>query len=107
MNKTYLLYILVMAIVTYLIRMLPLAIFRNKIKNSFIKSFLFYVPYAVLAAMTFPAIFSSTNSSISAIFGLVSALYLSYKDKSLIVVALCSCLVVYIIEFIMNGGILC
>ena len=55
-------YIAVMALVTYLIRMLPLVIFRKKIENRFIRSFLYYIPYAVLAAMTFPAVFSSTGS---------------------------------------------
>ena len=61
------LYIAVMAITTYLIRMLPMVIFKKKIESDFIKSFLFYVPYAVLGSMTFPAIFSSTSSLYSAI----------------------------------------
>ena len=55
----YLPYMLIMALVTYLIRMIPLTFFQKEIKSQFIKSFLFYVPYAVLGAMTFPAIFTA------------------------------------------------
>lgn len=79
---------LVMAGVTYLLRMLPLALVKGKIRNPFIRSFLAYVPYAVLAAMTFPDILSSTASLLSAAVGLAAALVLSCRGKSLIVVAL-------------------
>ena len=79
---------LVMAGVTYLLRMLPLALVKGKIRNPFIRSFLAYVPYAVLAAMTFPDILSSTASLLSAAAGLAAALVLSCRGKSLIVVAL-------------------
>jgi branched-subunit amino acid transport protein len=79
---------LVMAGVTYLLRMLPLALVKGKIRSPFIRSFLAYVPYAVLAAMTFPDILSSTASLLSAAVGLAAALVLSCHGKSLIVVAL-------------------
>ena len=78
----------VMAGVTYLLRMLPLALVKGKIRSPFIRSFLAYVPYAVLAAMTFPDILSSTASLLSAAVGLAAALVLSCRGKSLIVVAL-------------------
>jgi len=81
-------YIAVMAGVTYIIRMLPFTFFRKKIKSRFIRSFLHYIPYAVLSAMTIPAIFYSTNSVITAVAGTVTALVLAYFDLPLIVVAL-------------------
>ena len=87
----------IMAVVTYLPRMLPLAIFKKKITNPWVKSFLAYVPYAVLAAMTFPAILYAT-SSYSALAGLLVALVLAYYNKSLLVVALASTGVVFVVE---------
>ena len=75
MTKYLLFQLAVMAGVTYLVRMVPLVIFRKKIENTFIRSFLYYIPYAVLAAMTFPAVFSSTGGGIwSALVGLLVAL---------------------------------
>ena len=81
-------YILVMAGVTYLIRMVPFAAFRRQIKSRFFRGFLYYVPYAVLTAMTIPAIFYSTGSVATAAFGTAVALILAYFDMPLIVVAL-------------------
>ena len=81
-------YIAVMAGVTYFIRMIPFAAFRRQIKSRFFRSFLFYVPYAVLTAMTIPAIFYSTGSMTSAAFGTAVAVLLAYFDMPLIVVAL-------------------
>lgn len=81
-------YILVMAGVTYLIRMIPFAFFRKKIKSQFFRSFLYYIPYAVLSAMTIPAIFYSTGSIITSVAGTVVAVVLAYLDLPLIVVAL-------------------
>ena len=81
-------YILVMAGVTYIIRMVPFAFFRKKINSVFLKSLLYYVPYAVLSAMTIPAIFYSTGNIYTAIAGTVVALILAYFDLPLIVVAL-------------------
>ncbi|MDE6796568.1 MAG: AzlD domain-containing protein [Ruminococcus sp.] len=82
------LYVIVMAVVTYLIRMIPFVFFRKKIKSRFFRSFLYYIPYAVLSAMTIPAIFYSTGNLITAIAGTVTAFVLSYFNLPLIVVAL-------------------
>ncbi len=95
-------YILVMAGVTYLVRMLPMVIFKRKIESRFIKSFLYYVPYAVLSAMTFPAIFTSTKSLYSAIAGTIVAVTLAFKEKNLLTVALSACATVYITELFIN-----
>ena len=95
-------YLAVMALTTYLIRMLPLVLCKKKIENIFIRSFLYYVPYAVLGAMTIPAIFFSTGSIISAIAGFVVALILSLKEKSLLTVAGFASLAVLIVELILS-----
>ena len=94
-------YILVMAGVTYLIRVIPLALTKKEITNPFIKSFLFYVTYACLAAMTFPAILYATSSVISAAVGFAVALIAAYKEKSLLTVALLACAAVFIAERIL------
>lgn len=96
------LYILTMALTTYLIRVLPLTIFRKPIKSRFLRSFLHYVPYACLTAMTFPAILSSTASMISGAAALIVAVVLAYKGKSLIVVALSSSAAVLVTEFLLT-----
>lgn len=98
MNNNIYAYILVMAVTTYLIRALPLTIIRKEIKNRFIRSFLYYVPYATLAAMVFPAILYSTSSMVSAAMGFVVALFVAYKEKSLLTVALMACGAVFIVE---------
>ena len=97
-NLKILIYIAVMAVPTYLIRMIPLTIIRKKIKNRFLLSFLFYMPYAVLGAMIFPAILYSSSSIYSAVIGFAAAIALSYMQKSLITVALLSSLAVFITE---------
>ena len=97
-NLKILIYIAVMAVPTYLIRMIPLTTIRKKIKNRFLLSFLFYMPYAVLGAMIFPAILYSTSSIYSAVIGFAAAIALSYMQKSLITVALLSSLAVFITE---------
>ena len=84
--------ITVMALVTYLIRMLPFTCFRRKISSRFVRSLLYYIPYAVLSAMTIPAIFYSTGSLVTAIAGTTAALVLSYLEFPLIVVALAAAL---------------
>ncbi|MBR2878293.1 MAG: AzlD domain-containing protein [Clostridia bacterium] len=89
-------YLIAMAGVTYLIRMIPFTFMRKKIKSVFIRSFLYYVPYAVLGAMTFPYIFYSTGSIITASAGAAAALVLAYFNKSLITVAVCSSVVAFI-----------
>ena len=101
MNFPYMLCMtLVMAVVTYLIRMIPFAFFRKKIKSRFIKSLLYYVPYAVLSAMTFPAIFYSTGNIYTALIGTAVALIASISKRSLVVVAILSVLSVLISSFI-------
>lgn len=88
----FFLYLLIMAGVTYLIRAVPFAACQGKIENRFMKSFLAYVPYAVLSAMTFPAIFYSTGNEISGIVATGVALVLAYRRKSLLFVAVAACL---------------
>ena len=89
-------YIAVMAGVTYLIRMLPFAFFRKKITSKFLRSFLYYIPYAVLSAMTIPAIFYSTGNRVNAIVGTVMALVLAYFNLPLIVVALAASVTAFV-----------
>lgn len=98
MSGNIYIYILVMAVVTYLIRMLPLALAKKEITSPFVKSFLYYVPYACLAAMTFPAILFATASVISAAAGFAVALFAAYKEKSLLSVALMACGAVFLVE---------
>ena len=95
-------YILVMAVTTYLIRMLPLTLFQKEIKNTFIKSFLYYVPYACLTAMTIPAIFYATSGGISALVGLLVAVVLGWMGKNLPTVAVWACLAVFVTERLMG-----
>ena len=94
-------YILAMAVTTYLIRMLPLTVFRKPIKSRFIKSFLHYVPYACLTAMTFPAILYDTTYMVSGAAALVVAIVLAYRGKSLLTVSLASCAAVFLCERIL------
>lgn len=98
----YLLAVLVMAVATYIPRALPFALFRRPVKSRFIQSFLEYMPVAVLAAMTFPAIFDSTSSVWSAVVGMVVALIFSYCNFSLLPVALLSSAAVFITEWLMR-----
>ena len=93
-------YILVMAGVTYLIRMLPFTFFRKKIKSNYLKSVLYYIPYAVLSAMTFPYVLYCTNSFYTALIGTVVAIVASASKLSLIVVAILACLAVFGTGFI-------
>ena len=102
MHKTYFIYLAIMVISTYLIRVVPFVLIKHQIENRFIRSFLHYIPYAVLTAMTIPAIFTATASIISAIIGFVTAVLLALKGKSLTTVALVSCIAVYISELIIS-----
>ena len=95
------LYIAAMALTTYLIRVLPLTLFRKPITSTFIKSFLHYVPYACLTAMTFPAILSSTASIISGAAALIVAVVLAYRGRSLLTVSVASCAAVFLAERIL------
>ena len=101
MSRVYL-YILLMAGVTYLIRALPLTLIRKEIKSPFIKSFLYYVPYATLAAMTFPGVLSATDHLYSAIAGFVVALILAFEKKSLLTVAGFACITAFVVELFLR-----
>ncbi len=101
MTKT-LIAVFLMAAVTYLPRVLPLAIFRNKIHSRFLTAFLGYVPYAVLGAMIFPDILSSTGHLTSAIAGLAVAAVLAFFERGLLQVAVCAILAVYVCELIVS-----
>lgn len=100
MNKTYI-YIFLMAAVTYLIRFLPLTLIRKKITNVTLRSFLYYVPYVTLTVMTFPAIINATGSIWSGVAALLAGAFLAYIGAGLFGVAVCSCLVVFIIELVL------
>lgn len=100
MSKNVYIYILVMAVVTYLIRMLPLALIKKEIKSNFIKSFLYYVPYVTLSVMVFPAILTATRSPISAFIGFITALVAAYFGKELFTVSVISCVSVFLTELL-------
>ena len=102
MTTSVYLYILVMAVVTYLVRALPLLLMRKEITNTFIRSFLFYMPYACLAAMTFPAILGATSYLISGIVGFIAAILAAYFERSMITVALIACAAVFVTEQIIR-----
>lgn len=97
MNNIYV-YMIIMAVVTYLIRMLPLALIKKKITNKFFKSFLYYVPFVTLAVMTFPAILDSTANTWSALAAFVTAMVIAYAGGGLPIVATIACAVVFIVE---------
>ncbi|MDO4745071.1 MAG: AzlD domain-containing protein [Bacillota bacterium] len=98
---TFLPYLIVMAGVTYLIRVIPFVLINKKIENKFINSFLYYIPYTVLTAMTFPAILYATGSIISAVAGFLVAIFIAYKGKGLLTVAVGACLAVLVVELVM------
>ncbi len=100
MSHNIYIYIFVMTAVTFLIRVLPLTLIRKKITNVTLRSFLYYVPYVTLAIMTFPAILEATGSMWSGLAALIVGVLLAYFGVSLFGVAVCSCVVVFIIELI-------
>ena len=102
MNVDFWIYFAILAGSTYLVRAIPFAAIRKKVQNPFIRSFLYYIPYAVLTAMTFPAILYATSHMGSAVVGLLVALLFAYKGKSLTVVALAACIVVFVTELGMD-----
>lgn len=97
MQHNYWIYLLIMFGVTYLTRVLPLLIFKKRIKNRFIRSFLSYIPYAVLAAMTFPAVFFAVDNVPAAVAGVIAAIIAALMGKSLFTVAITASIVVYIL----------
>ena len=92
--------IAVMAGVTYLIRMIPMVFLSKKVESVWLKSYLYYVPYAVLTAMTFPAVFSSTGSTFSAVIGCVAALVLAFFERSLLIVAVGAAGAAFIVQLL-------
>lgn len=99
--KIYL-YILVMAVTTYLVRAIPLVLMKKPIQNRFLQSFLHYVPTACLTAMTFPAILYATDHILSGAVGLAIGIVLALKKKSLIVVAVASCVAVFLMDLLLG-----
>ena len=91
-------YILVMAVTTYLIRAIPLTLLKKPIRSRFLRSFLHYVPTACLTAMTFPAILYATDNMVSGVAGLLVGIALAFFNKSLLTVALASCATVFVVE---------
>ena len=96
------LYILVMALVSYAIRVLPLVLLRHQIQNRFLQSFLYYVPYVTLAVMTFPAILEATQSPISGALALIVGIVAAVVGASLFRVAVSCCAVVFVTELLMS-----
>ena len=99
--KNHYLYIAIMAGVTYLIRVLPLTLIRKQIKNRFLRSFLYYVPYVTLAVMTFPAIIWATQTPVSGILALLGGIIAAWLGVSLFGVSVVCCLIVLLTEFVM------
>lgn len=101
MQHNYWIYLLIMFAVTYLVRVLPLVVFRKKITNRFVRSFLAYIPYAVLAAMTFPAVFFAVDCIPAAATGVIAAVIVAFKGGSLFTVAASASVVVYVMLLIL------
>ncbi len=99
-NYVFFLYLLILAGSTYLIRVIPFVAIKNKINNRFIRSFLAYIPYAVLTAMTIPAVFYATNWWVGAAAGLIVAVIFALKEKGLTVVAIAACVAVFVVELV-------
>ena len=102
-ESAYITHLLIMAITTYLIRVVPFIIFKKEIQNAYLKSFLEYIPYAVLASMTIPSILYSTDYMIAAAIGLIVAIILSYYKQSMVRVAVIACFVVFLVESIIRN----
>ncbi|MCR4946624.1 MAG: AzlD domain-containing protein [Lachnospiraceae bacterium] len=99
-NALFFPYLLLMAGITYLVRAIPFALITKKVQNKRIKSFLYYIPYTVLSAMTVPAIFYATNNPLSAAVGFVAAIVCAMKGRSLTVVAIISCACVFLVQLL-------
>lgn len=97
-SNSFWLYLAILSISTYLIRVIPFVAIKEKIHNKYIQSFLYYIPYAVLTAMTLPAILYATSNILSAFIGLSVAILFALKNKGLTTVAVASCIAVYISE---------
>ena len=102
MSGNVYIYIACMAVTTYLVRILPLTLIRKRIRNRFIRSFLYSVPYVTLAVMTCPAILDATQEPLAAALALVVAIVLAYFEKSLFLVSVCACATVFVAEWLMH-----
>ncbi len=102
MNHNIYIYLLVMAGVTYLIRVLPLTLIRREIKNRTIRSFLYYIPYVTLSVMTFPAILDATKNPLAGLAALIVGILLAWFGRSLFQVAVISCVVVFVLELLLH-----
>jgi branched-subunit amino acid transport protein len=99
-NKEFFIYLLILAGSTYLIRAIPFAAVRKKITNRFVRSFLYYIPYTVLAAMTFPAAFYATGNIIAASAGILVAVVFAIREKGLTLVAVASCVTAFLVSLV-------
>ena len=100
--KKFFIYLIILAGSTYILRAIPFVAFRNKIENTFVKSFLHYIPYTVLTAMTVPAVFFATDSIPAAAIGFVVAVIFALWDRGLTTVAIVSCLAVFLSETVIS-----
>ncbi|MCR5196019.1 MAG: AzlD domain-containing protein [Pseudobutyrivibrio sp.] len=101
MSRNIYIYILVSGLVSFIIRALPVTIFRKPIQNKFVRSFLYYVPYVTLAVMTFPAIVEATQNKLAGILALIAGTVAAWFNQSLFRVAVICCAVVFIVELIL------
>ena len=101
MKHTFPVYLLVMSLITYAVRAVPFTLFGRKVRNRFFRSFLYYIPYTVLAAMTFPGILYATSSLLPAAAGTATAISLSLKGRGLITVSLSACIVALLVGWFM------
>lgn len=101
-SENFWMYLLVMFGVTYLIRVLPFIVFRRKIENKYVRSFLAYIPYTVLGAMTFPAVLYATGSFVTAAAGVTAAFIAAYREKGLFTVAVCASLTAFLTEMVLR-----
>ena len=101
MHSIYL-YILLMATITYLIRVLPFLLLRREVKNRFVRSFLYYVPYATLSAVTFPAILYATDNLIAGGVAFAAAVFAAWRGKSLFTVAACACVCAFAADLVLT-----
>lgn len=102
-TKSFWVYLLVMFGVTYLIRVLPFVVFRKKIENKYVRSFLAYIPYTVLGAMTFPAVLYATGSFVTALAGVTAAFIAAYRGKGLFTVAVCASLTAFVVGMMIQA----
>ena len=101
-DKSFFVYLAVMAVTTYLIRMIPFVLFDKKISNKRVKAFFDYIPYTVLSAMTFPTILNCTGSLVSAVAGAATALILAFCKRSLLLVAIGACAATLLVELLLK-----